>query len=287
MEPCNHFGKTPPCAPTVIHAGIARVVCAARDPNITARGGIEALRKAGIAVSVGTCEKEARELNEVFYTFHEKKRPFVSLKYAASLDGKMATYTRDSKWITNERARAYAPALRGLHPAVVVGLGTLLARHPRLTARMKGINYPFRVVLDPCLKIPLNAHVLKGGKAIVFARAGVNARKGKKLEQQGVQVITFLGSHISPIRVLAELAKLGITSVLVEGGGEVLGSFVDAKLADKVYAFLAPVLIGGKEAVTIGGRGAKRVSEALHLKDVSVTAFGDNVLVTGACYSVN
>ena len=282
LEPCNHFGKTPPCAPAVISAGIARVVCAARDPNKMAQGGIEALRKAGIKVSLGLCEKEARELNEVFYTFHEKKRPFVSLKYAASLDGKMATYARDSKWITNESARAYARRLRGLHQAVIVGIGTVLADNPHLTARTRGMNEPFRIVLDPDLKIPLHSHILEGGRTIVFVSAHASAKKKKDLERKNVRVITFPGSTAAPARILAELGRLGITSVLVEGGGEVLGSFIDAKLADKVYAFFAPVLIGGRGAVTIGGKGAKTVSEALHFKNISVSRFGDNLLVIGS-----
>jgi diaminohydroxyphosphoribosylaminopyrimidine deaminase/5-amino-6-(5-phosphoribosylamino)uracil reductase len=283
LEPCNHFDKTPPCAPAVIRARIARVVCAARDPNPRAKGGVEILRKAGIAVSIGAQEKEARGLNEIFYTFHKKKRPFVSLKFAASLDGKMATYTRDSKWITNESARAYARKLRGLHQAVIVGIGTVLADNPYLTARTKGLDEPFRVVLDPDLKIPLRSRVLKSNKAIIFASVRASAKKKKALERRGVRVIAFPGSRIAPTRVLAELKKLGVTSVLVEGGGEALGSFIDAKLADRVYAFLVPALIGGRSAVTIGGKGAKRFSEALHLKNISVSRFGDNLLVSGSC----
>ncbi|MDO8576534.1 MAG: bifunctional diaminohydroxyphosphoribosylaminopyrimidine deaminase/5-amino-6-(5-phosphoribosylamino)uracil reductase RibD, partial [bacterium] len=161
LEPCDHWGRTPPCADTIIRANIKRVVCCTRDPHKVARGGIEKLKRAGIAVSVGELAQEARDLNEAFFTFHELHRPFVAIKFAASLDGKIATHTGDSKWITNERARAYARRLRGHYQAILVGINTILHDDPHLGVRAKGKPDPLRIILDTTLRIPLKSKVLR------------------------------------------------------------------------------------------------------------------------------
>ncbi len=279
LEPCCHFGKTPPCTDAIIRANIGRVICAARDPNRIARGGIERLLRAGIDVSVGLLEKEARTLNEAFYTFHEKNRPFVALKFATSLDGKLATRTGDSKWITNETARAYARSLRGEYHAVLVGIETVLADNPHLGARTKNLPDPLRIVLDSTLRIPMDAQILRDGNVIVATTLSAPTQKKNLLEKRGVRVLTFRGTRISPKDLLASLQKMNVISVLVEGGGAVLGSFIDAGIADKVYAFYAPILIGGENATTVGGRGAPSIATALHFKKFSTKRFDDTVLI--------
>lgn len=240
LEPCVHFGKTPPCVDEIIKAGIKKVICCALDPNPKTHGqGIARLKKAGILTKVGLLEDEARRLNEAFFTFHEKKRPFVTIKFACSLDGKIATSTGDSKWITNEKARYYARSLRAKYQAVLVGKNTFLKDHPHLGVRIKDKKDPLRIVL------------------------------GLNLNPKNIQDLLFT------------LREKEIISVLVEGGGKTLGSFIDAKVIDKVYAFYAPILIGGERAVSISGKGAPTISQSLHLKNISFKKFDDNFLVTG------
>ncbi len=285
IEPCAHFGRTPPCTDAIIRAKIGRVVCAVRDPNPIARGGVEALQRAGIRVSVGTLKKEARELNEAFFTFHEKRRPFVALKYAASLDGKLATRTGDSKWITNEQARAHARRLRGTYQAVIVGVETVIADDPHLGARTKGLPDPLRIILDSTLRTPMNARVLRDSHVVIATTKRASARKKELLQSRGIRVLTFAGSHIPPRQLLAELRKMNVVSVLVEGGGRVLGNFIDTGIVDKVYAFYGPILIGGEKAVTIGGRGAGRIADSLRFKKLSLHRFGDTVLIATSTHS--
>ena len=282
LEPCTHFGKTPPCVDAIIQAGIKCVVCATKDPNPRVNGkGIARLRNAGIPVYVGASAKEAKTLNEAFFTFHQKKRSFIALKYAASLDGKLSTRTGDSKWITNRAARAHARSLRGSYQAVLVGIKTVLSDDPHLGVRARGKKDPIRVVLDPRLRIPLYARVLRDRNVILATSRSTPQYKKNILEKRGVTVLSFKGRKI-PLRALvAELSKRNIVSILVEGGGKIIGSFLDERLFDRVYAFYAPVLIGGKDASTIEGRGAQTLRGASHLNDVSVMRFGDNTLTSG------
>ena len=280
LEPCRHFGKTPPCTDAIIRAKVARVVCAVRDPNRSARGGIEGLRRAGIKVLAGVLEREAVDLNETFFTAHSMRRPFVALKFAASLDGKLATRTGDSKWITSEPARRYARRLRGTYQAIVIGVETVIADDPHLGARTKGLPDPLRIVLDSTLRIPLRAKVLRDSNVIIATTKRASARKKTLLQRRGIRVLTF-ANRISPKQLLAALRRTDVISVLVEGGGATLGSFIDAGIADKVYAFYAPLLIGGAKATSIGGRGARNVADALRFKKSSIRRFGDTVLITG------
>lgn len=259
LEPCYHYGRTPPCVDAIIKTGIARVVCSTLDPNPKVYGrGVEKLRKAGIEVEVGVLEKEAQKLNEAFFTFHTKKRPFVAIKFAASLDGKIATRTGDSKWITNERARMFARKLRGEHQAVLVGINTVLKDDPHLGTRIKGLKDPVRIILDPHSKIPNNAQVLRDENVLI------------------------VNEEIIIPALLENLAEKDIISVLVEGGGRTIGNFVDEKLVDKVYVFHAPIIIGGEKSVSsVSGVGFETVKEALHLKDVKFKKFDDTMLTIG------
>lgn len=259
LEPCSHFGKTPPCVDAVIQAGIRRVVCSTLDPNPKVSGsGVDKLKQAGIDVIVGILEQEAKKLNEAFFTFHTKKRPFVAIKFAASLDGKIATYTGDSKWITNEKAREYARFLRSQYQSVLVGVNTVIADDPHLGVRKKGKKDPIRIVLDPHSRIPKDAKVLRDTNVLI------------------------INEQITISHLLTRLKEREIISILVEGGGKTIGSFVDSGLVDKVYAFHAPIIIGGEKAVnSVGGSGFATIRQAQHLKDVTFQRFSDTLLTVG------
>ncbi|MDO8551925.1 MAG: bifunctional diaminohydroxyphosphoribosylaminopyrimidine deaminase/5-amino-6-(5-phosphoribosylamino)uracil reductase RibD [bacterium] len=279
LEPCAHFGKTPPCVESIINAGIKRVVCSAIDPNPKVQGkGVARLKKSGISVSVGTEKEAAHALNESFFVFHEKKRPFVALKFAMSLDGKLATRTGDSKWITGEKARAFARELRGAYQAILVGVNTVIRDNPHLGVRAKGRRDPVRVIVDSHLRIPLRANVLRDSNVIIATTSSAPKKRIEELEKRGIRVLVFK-ARISIPKLLAELRKAEIISVFVEGGGEILGSFIDAKIVDKAYIFCAPVLVGGKDAHSIGGKGVQKIAQGLRLKTESVSTLGDDIIV--------
>lgn len=257
LEPCSNHGRTPPCTKAIIKSGIKKVVCATLDPNPENRSkGVTELQKAGIQVIVGILEDEARKLNEAFFTFHEKKRPFIAIKFAASLDGKLATATGDSKWITNKKARNYARSLRGQYQSVLVGINTVLTDNPHLGVRMKGKKDPLRIILGSRAKIPADSQVLRDQNTLI-------------IHPKNIQDL------------LSILKEKEIISVLVEGGGKTLGNFVDAGVVDKVYAFHAPIIIGGEKAISIGGKGFPTIQKALHLKDISYKKFTGNLLTVG------
>lgn len=269
LEPCTVLGKTPPCVPVIIKSKIKRVVCCTLDPNPKVRGqGLKQLKKAGIEISVGILENKARTLNEAFFTFHEKRRPFVAIKFAASLDGKMATRTGDSKWITNEKARNFARNLRGRYQAVLVGINTVLTDNPNLGTRVKGKKDPIRIILDPELQIPLNADILRDTNIIIATTIRADKFKKKFLETKGFTILVFNYEYIPVPKLLSKLGEKEIISVLVEGGYKTLEKFIDAGIIDKVYAFHAPILIGGRQTI----------HQSLHLKNASFKKFNDNLL---------
>lgn len=284
LEPCSHLLKnTPPCVPAIIAAGIKRVVCCTIDPNKQVSGrGVKQLRQAGIEVEVGVLEKETRALNEAFFCFHQKQRPLVAIKFACSLDGRTMTYSGDSKWITNEAARDFARELRGQYQAIIVGTNTVLKDDPHLGVRNKKYKDPLRVILDAELKIKINAQVYRDKNVLVFTSPAHDAQKMKKLVKKGIEVLVVKQKQIPIKTILQELAKRKIISLFVEGGAGLQGSFLDANLVDKVYAFYAPIIIGGTKSLgAVGGNGVQKVSKALRLKSVSVKHFGDNWLVEG------
>lgn len=283
LEPCSHFGRTPPCVDAIIEAKIGRVVCSTLDPNPKVRGqGVAKLREAGIDLSVGILEDQARQLNEAFFTFHGKNRPFVALKFAASLDGKIATKIGDSKWITNEKSREFARSLRSHYQSILVGINTVLKDNPHLGVRIKGKKDPLRIILDPSLKIPLESLVLRDNNVLIITTSKHDKQKLARLMQKGVQVLILSGNQISIPELLLKLKTREIISILVEGGSRTLGSFLDSMLIDKVYAFFSPILIGGEQAISIaGGAGINRISQAMLLELVSYQKFGDNYLITG------
>jgi diaminohydroxyphosphoribosylaminopyrimidine deaminase/5-amino-6-(5-phosphoribosylamino)uracil reductase len=285
LEPCSIFGRTPPCVDEIIKKKIIKVVCAVKDPNPKVNGsGVRKLEEAGIEVVTGILSEEAKKLNEAFFTFHQKKRPFVAIKYASSLDGKIATKTGDSKWITNEKVREYARSLRAEYQAILVGINTVLHDNPHLGARQKGKKDPLRIILDSTLKIPLESDVLRDTNVLIITTSRSDRKRLEQLQEKEIDVLRLPGDKIFISDLLKQLYRKEIISIFVEGGAEALGSFVDAKVVDRVYACFAPLLIGGRDAVTaVKGNGVAKVIDAIRLKDLQLKMFDDNFVVSGTC----
>ena len=287
LEPCSHYGRTGPCCEALIEAGVKRVVSAVTDPNpLVAGRGLNRLREAGIEVTEHVCEDEAKKLNEKFFFWITHKRPFVSLKYAMTLDGRLAAAGGDSKWITGTEARTYAHYLRKTHDAVLVGKNTVLQDDCELTTRMVEGKNPIRIVLDSNAAIPLNAKILNGEAKTIIAVSEA-APQDKLDELQKLTTVEVLklpqrNGHLDLQVLLEKLAAMEITSVLVEGGSEVHGAFNDAGLAERVYAFIAPKIIGGKNAIgPVGGIGGTDMGKALQLHGVEYKQLGADFLITG------
>ncbi|MBI4084593.1 MAG: bifunctional diaminohydroxyphosphoribosylaminopyrimidine deaminase/5-amino-6-(5-phosphoribosylamino)uracil reductase RibD [Candidatus Levybacteria bacterium] len=282
LEPCTHYGRTPPCSDAIIRSGIKRIVYATKDPNPKVSGKSEALyKKTGIAVKEGTLESKARILNEAFFAFHEKKRPFIAIKFASSLDGKIATRTGDSQWITTQKSRQHARNLRALYHAVCVGSQTVMKDNPHLGVRQKGKRDPLRIILDQTLATPLASQVFRDSNVLIVTTNRADLEKKKTLIRRGVKFIVF-DKEISLPSLMKELYQREIISLLVEGGGKTLGSFVDERLVDKVYAFFAPILIGGEKAIgNVLGIGAEKVSAALPLRDTKHYTIDTDHLIVG------
>lgn len=296
LEPCSHHGKTPPCAEAIIHAGVAGVVAAHDDPFPEVSGrGFRLLRQAGIEVRSGLLADEAAELNAPFLTRVLLNRPYVIAKWAQSLDGKIATRSGDSKWITGPEARRFAHRVRARVDAVVVGIGTVLADDPMLDARDVPVRrIATRVVFDSGLRVPSSARLIQtAGEFPTFVVATVDAirRSGRKVERlkaQGVEVIgcRALGGRVSVRDALRRLAKRGFSNLLVEGGGELIGSFRDAGVLDEAHVYTAPIIIGGRMAVSgCGGEGAKTMADALKTRVLARRTLGADVLTVVRCTS--
>ena len=288
LEPHAHHGRTPPCTDALITAGIARVVFPIEDPNPQVSGkGMEHLRAAGVEVAVGLMAPEAERLNEKYLHFMQTCRPFVHLKLAISLDGKIATRTGDSRWITGAESRQRVQELRHEYDAILVGAGTALTDDPLLTDRsgLQRRRPLVRVVLDEGLKIsPESKMVATATEApvIVFAGQSVERSKLEQLESRGVEVVQGETSGRDLAQLLDELGRRSIQSVLVEGGANVAGKLLDAGLVNKVSFFIAPMIIGGREAPgAIGGEGAETLAQALELENVEVHSRGRDLEVTG------
>lgn len=283
FEPCTHHGRTPPCTEAIIKAGIKRVVFSVGDSNKRVKGmGAKHLEEAGIEVVQGVLEQEAKELNESFLTFHNRKRPFIALKYAASLDGKIATKTGDSKWITNEKARVYGHQLRSTYQAILVGSNTVLNDDPHLGARLKNKKDPLRIVLDSTLKTPTKSQIFRDCNVLIVTTQRADKNKIEQFKKMNIEILQFETPEISLKALMTELVSRNIISILVEGGGETLGRFVDEKLVDKVYAFYAPIIIGGNNSISaIGGIGVEKIKDAMRLEKVSIEKFNENFLIIG------
>lgn len=294
LEPCAHQGegkRTPPCAKALIEAGVKRVVVSMVDPNPRVNGrGFEQLREAGIEVVTGLLAREARRLNEKYVKFVTTGVPFVLMKTACSLDGRIATRTGDSKWITGEAARAASQALRHEYDAILVGIGTVLADDPLLTDRTgKRRRRPLtRVVLDANLRMPLGSQLVKTAREfplVIFTGQDMaSTARREELEALGVRVIALESDSVrlDLAQALKALAAAQLTSLIVEGGATVAGSFVEQRLVDKATFFIAPKIIGGLEAKpAIGGTGSEFLSDALKLEDAAIERQGEDLEITG------
>jgi len=287
LEPHAHHGRTPPCTDALIKAGIARVVAPVEDPNPKVSGkGFAHLRSAGREVSVGLLSKEAERLNEKYLHFMRTGRPFVHLKLASSLDGKIATRTGDSRWITGDESRARVHELRHQYDAILIGVGTARADDPLLTDRsQKKRRKPLlRVVMDERLELSAEsklAQTARESPILIFAGNSVRLPAGE-LEARGVEVVRDAANGRNLSLVLDELGRREIQSVLVEGGANVAGKFLDAGLVNKISFFIAPKIIGGRDGPTaVGALGVEKLAEGIELQDVEVTQHGHDVEFTG------
>jgi diaminohydroxyphosphoribosylaminopyrimidine deaminase/5-amino-6-(5-phosphoribosylamino)uracil reductase len=292
LEPCAHHGKTPPCTDAILAAGIRRVFFAAADPNPLTRGsGPRLLRRQGVEVRGGILRSEGRELNAPYFHWRETGRPWVILKWAMSLDGKTATATGESRWISGPQSRSFAHALRRRVDAVLVGTRTALADDPLLTPRPARGRSPWRIVLDRRGRLPLDLRFLareprragRGPRLCVVGPSASAARR-RELERRGVGVLELdqRRGRLDLSALLEELGSRGISQLLVEGGGDLAGSFLDERLVDEVVAFVSPQLLGGRAAPTaVGGRGARRLAESLRLARVEVSRLGEDLVLQG------
>ncbi len=287
LEPCDHHGQTPPCTEAVLQSGISRVVVAMQDPDPRVRGqGIQRLRERGLSVEVGHLEKEARQLNAAYVKHRQTGLPLVTLKWAMSLDGRTATRNGSSRWITSEAARHEAHRLRDASDAVVVGIGTALRDDPELTCRLPEGRDPIRVVLDSSLRLPSSAQMLRAGRSpvIVASIASADPVRKASLIEAGAELLLCepAEGRVSLRDLLGHLGRRGILSVLVEGGATVHAGFLEAGLADRVSAFVAPILIGGAGPLGIvGGEGVKEMTQALRLREVRTRTVGPDIWIEG------
>jgi diaminohydroxyphosphoribosylaminopyrimidine deaminase/5-amino-6-(5-phosphoribosylamino)uracil reductase len=287
LEPCCHHGKTPPCTEAIIQAGIRKVVAGMQDPFPEVAGqGIAQLRAAGVELAVGCCEAEARRLNAPYRRLLATGCPYVHAKWAMTLDGKIATRTGDSKWISNEACRQRVHELRGRMDAIVIGIGTALADDPLLTARPPGPRTPVRIVLDSAGRLPITSRVVQTAKEtpLLVVTADQPTENARELKRHGAELLELPGAEHRPAlpALLLELGRRRMTNILVEGGAEVLGSFLDADAIDEVHVNIAPCLVGSATAKTaIGGQGADRLSMALRLTEWHVEQVSGDLYIHG------
>ena len=287
LEPCTHKGRTGPCAPIVTESGVRRVVIGSLDPNPRVAGhGAASLKKAGIEVSVGVLEDECRRLNEVFFHWIVTGRPFVIMKAGQSLDGKIATRTGKSQWITSEESRRQVHLLRSQVDAILVGTGTVLADDPSLTARIpKPGRQPIPIVLDANLITPPDAKVLRHPRGCIIAtKKSAPASRRVALLDRGAQIwnLPSKGGLIEWRPLLKELGRREITSLLIEGGARVFSSALEAGVVNKIWLFIAPILIGGDDARgTVGGTGPAELTDCTRLKDMKIRRCGPDLWIEG------
>ncbi|WP_245838834.1 bifunctional diaminohydroxyphosphoribosylaminopyrimidine deaminase/5-amino-6-(5-phosphoribosylamino)uracil reductase RibD [Marininema halotolerans] len=286
LEPCNHFGRTPPCTEKTIASGVKRVVIGCIDPDHRVAGeGVNRLREAGIEVVVGILEAACLQLNEAYFHHRKTGLPFVTLKTAVTLDGKIATATGDSRWVTGEAARAEVHRLRHIHDAVLVGSGTVLADRPQLTTRLAGGGiHPLRVVIDSQLRLPLDTPLsdVSVAPTWVFCTEEADRKREQELVKQGLRVFRMGEEEVDLSRVFKTLGYEGILSVLTECGGELNASLLRGNHVTEVKVFMAPKLLGGKESATaVSGENPLKMAEAIHLTDVKVEPFGEDLCITG------
>ncbi len=285
LEPCCHTGKQPPCTEALVEAGVGRVFVGSSDPNpLVAGKGVEFLKQHGIQVETGFLKAECDALNPIFFHYITTGKPYVALKYAMTADGKIATVTGESKWITGEEARAHVQRLRNRYAAILVGINTVLADNPMLNCRIEGGVNPLRIVLDSSLRIPLECQLVQTARDIplMVVCASDSAGKCVQLEGLGVEVLPLPGADGRPDlkALVAELGKRGIDSLLIEGGSQVHYSALQAGIVNHIYSYVAPKIFGGAEALgPVWGTGVQQVAEAFPLQVVGTQMFGSDILI--------
>ncbi|MBS4760425.1 MAG: bifunctional diaminohydroxyphosphoribosylaminopyrimidine deaminase/5-amino-6-(5-phosphoribosylamino)uracil reductase RibD [Clostridium sp.] len=267
LEPCSHFGKTPPCADLIIEKGFKKVIIGCTDPNpIVAGNGIKKLKRAGIEVITGTLEEDCRQLNEIFFKNQLKKMPFIAIKTATTMDGKIATKTGSSKWITSEKARKDVQKLRNKYDAILTGSGTIIADNPSLTCRMKNGKNPIRIIIDSQLKTSPKANVYKNDKTKVYIAIKETTKiKSFPLNVEFIKCKT-INEKIDLTDLVLKLYEKGIRSILIEAGGKLNGEFIKKHLADKIYQYIAPKITGDNESKTfLSGFDTKDINKSIEL----------------------
>ena len=286
LEPCCHHGKQPPCTDAILESGISRVVVGSDDPNpLVAGKGYEILRKAGVEVVTHFLKEECDAINDVFFHFIRRKTPFVAMKYAMTMDGKIACYTGDSKWVTGERARAHVQKLRNHYRGIMVGIGTVLADDPSLNCRLEGGRDPIRIVVDSHLRIPMDSKLVKTAERqpLIVACLGGQEEKAALLEQRGVTVAVMpqQDGRVSLPALMTYLGQAGIDGILLEGGGRLNESALEAGIVGKVFCYLAPKIFGGADARTpVEGQGKALAAEAWHFERTGLEVLGEDLLIT-------
>lgn len=289
LEPCCHYGKTPPCTEAVIEHRIARIVVGMGDPNpLVAGKGIEILRKAGVEVITGVREKKIREQNKVFLKYITTRQPWIVLKTAMTLDGKIAAFTGDSHWVTGEEARMRVQEMRRNCMGIMVGAGTVQTDNPMLNCRLDGnVRQPVRIIVDSGARLSLNSRLVETApeyRTIIAHTGRAGTEKLSALSEKGVELLTCAEEEdrVDLGDLMRQLGGMGIDSVLLEGGGQLNESFLRRGLVDEVYTFIAPKIIGGSEAKTpVEGNGIAKMSEAIQLKEISCERIGEDILVKG------
>ena len=287
LEPCCHHGWTPPCVDALIEAGMSRVVIGTHDPNPRVNGkGIQSLLDSGIQVKVGVLEERCRELNEAYFKYIQTGIPFVTLKFSQSVDGRIATKTGRSQWISSPETLRLAHTLRSIHNGVLVGIGTILVDDPSLTVRLAKGKNPQRIIVDSRLRIPLKAKVLHDemvDKTIIAATEGANRKKAQSLKHLGAEILWVAKNQRGEVDMedlLKVVGSMGVTSVLVEGGAKIITSFLRKRLADKIVIVMAPKLIGeGIEAV--GNLETRDLHKALRISRMKTRRLGDDIVIEG------
>lgn len=285
LEPCSHYGKTPPCADLIIRKKVARVVAALEDPNPLVSGrGFRKLRANGIRVTVGVLAEEARHINDVFLTYVTRKRPFVLYKAAMSLDGKIACHTGESQWISSEKSREEVQRLRGILSGIMVGAGTVIADNPRLTCRMEEYENPARIIVDGKLRVPVESRIFhEPGRNIILTTSEASLEKKKALENLGVELIEADSEEPGKVDLKSAMLALGIKGIdgiLLEGGPTLAASALEAGIIDAVRFYIAQKIIGGREAPSpFAGTGAAHMNEVVPLTDAVYGTSGDDLWI--------
>lgn len=287
LEPCSHFGRTPPCTETIIKSGIKEVIVGMIDPNPLNNGrSINILKQHKIKVKTGFLKDKLRKLNEVFIKYITKRVPFVTVKVGQSLDGKIATYSGDSKWITSDKSRVYAHRIRQNYTAIMVGVNTILRDNPKLDAWFSK-EQPLKIVIDSQLSTPQDANIFSAkGQVIIITLPSLPGQEteNRKILSEKAKILEVKekAGQINLKAALKKLAQLEISNILVEGGGTLIGSLFDEGLVDKILFFVSLKIIGGKEAISsVMGRGVGRIDRAIKLKEIKLKRIGEDFLVEG------